>query len=166
MPVYMPISDSNAYLELKTCEKLDLSHRAWMYLPEMREARARFNPCLFKGCIYLCGEDSKNIEAFSTQTERFTSAGYNQDGGTACSLYVDKDQLVLHSYQYISKFATGRTGNLENSSRNQSRSAEDKGSNSQPVIDQSRKLFFISRRPSALVSVWKQANESKISTSF
>lgn len=58
---------------VKKCEKIDLNCRnlTWKALHDMKEARGGFNPCLFKGYVYLCGYNSKLLESFDPQTERF-----------------------------------------------------------------------------------------------
>ena len=55
---------------VEQCEKIDLNsgNLTWKSLPDMKEARWGFNPCLFKGDIYICG-NTYIVEAFSPQTD-------------------------------------------------------------------------------------------------
>ena len=102
-----------------------------------------FNPCLFRGYVYVCGQYSYLVEAFSPQTDSFLPLHLQLPENTDCCLYVHNNCLVVHSSEYISKFAAGQEGQLIQCSDFHSQRYADKYSNSQPVIDPYRKLFFI-----------------------
>lgn len=112
-------------------------NRKWKALPDMREKRCNFNPCLFKEYVYLCGQGSKLMEAFSPQTESFLALQFQLPEDSACCLLVHNNLLVVHSSAYVSKFAAGQ---LVQSSQISSRHLE-KLFNSPPVVNQG--VFFI-----------------------
>ena len=108
----------------------------------MQEARACFNPCEWRGAVYLCGLES--IEAFSPETETFLPFTIQipplQDNG--CCVYVDSDQLVVHSSGHIHKFAVQPGRKLALVAEMQS-SAEFMHQNSMPVVDKAREVFHL-----------------------
>jgi hypothetical protein len=73
----------------------------------MREGKAFFNPCYFKAHIYLCGNNSRQIEVFSPALSAFISdidiliPTLSSD---SCSVYVDEGLLVVHSRSFIVKY--------------------------------------------------------------
>ena len=119
---------------------MELNNRTWKALPDMREGRGYFNPCLFSGCVYLCGRDSQLVEAFSPQTDSFLPLQLSLPEDQHCCLYVHNNLLVVHSNQYISKFTVGQKGQLVQHSQVPSPPVY-KHSNSQPVVDKG--LFFL-----------------------
>lgn len=128
---------------VKNCEQLDLNshNRKWKALPDMREGRNWFNPCLFRGYVYLCGRGSRRIEAFSPQTDSFFPLPLQLPENTGCCVYVHNCLLVVHTDKYISQFAAGPTGQLIQHSQVCSLSSRFKFSNSLPVVAQD--VFFI-----------------------
>lgn len=118
------------------------NHR-WKALPNMRESKCSFNPCLFNGCVYLCGFGSKLVEAFSPRTDRFLPLQVQVPENTVCCLLVHSNLLVVHSENHVSKFAAGLAGQLVQHSQVHSQASVDKYSNSQPVVDLTRSIFFI-----------------------
>lgn len=129
---------------MNQCEKIDLSGKAptWTTLPSMKEASRCFNPCLFQGCIYVCGGDSQLIEAFSLRSDSFLPQQLHlPDTCLGCCLYVSNQLLVVHSKRYILKYARTLTGLLAQSSQVEGRNCVSKWSNSQPVLV--RGLFFL-----------------------
>lgn len=54
--------------------------------------------------------------------------------------------MVVHSYEYISKFAAGQVGQLIQHSQGRSQTHKEKGSNSQPVVELTQNFFFIFQR--------------------
>lgn len=100
----------------------------------MKEGRDYFNPCLFSGCVYLCGVGSQ----------------LQLPENHYCCVYVHDSLLVVHSYQYISKFAAGLAGQLTQVSQVRSQTPQYKNLNSQPVVDPAQGLFFIFQQTQAL----------------
>ena len=140
---------STNYPAVKSCEKFQLLNHTWTALPDMREARGSFNPCMFGSLIYLCGYKSQIMEAFAPETDTFQPVQIPVPENIGCCLYVDNDLLVLHRKSYILKFAAGQGGQLDK--RSEIRSQEcSKWQNSQPVVDKANGLFFISREGKCL----------------
>lgn len=110
----------------------------------MIEGRGGFNPCLFHAYVYICGFDSRLVEAFSPQTDIFLPLHLELPDSNCCCLFVHNSFLVVHSYEYIFKFAaTGEAGALVLQSQICSQKPVVKYPNSQPVLDTSRCLYFI-----------------------
>ena len=134
------------YTAVNTCEKFQLANNQWTNLPKMKEARYCFNPCLFSGIIYLCGNYSQVMEAFSPERDDFLrDVQVPVPENHYCCLYVDNDLLVLHQKSYIVKFAAGQEGQEgQLDKRSEVRSpAVDKLQNCQPVVDKASGVFFI-----------------------
>lgn len=125
---------------MKECEKVDLSNCTWKALPDMKEGRTFFNPCLFNDCVYVCGENSNLVEAFSPQTECFLPLQVELPEDSSCCLFVYNHLLVVHSTQYISKFSAGQAKQLVLHSQVSS-PPSNKYSNCPPVVDSA--LCFI-----------------------
>lgn len=140
------------YSALRESEKIELSSaRAWVDLPDMREKRSHFNPCQFDEFIYLCGCGSGLVEAFIPLSNLYLPLPLSfPEGASHCSLYVDNNLLVVHSYQHISKFAKGRAGQLELRSQLHFQTSVNKWSNSQLVLDPARTRFFIFQQDKCL----------------
>ena len=105
----------------------------------MSSPRRYFNPCFWRGVIYLCGSWSTLIEAFSPVTESFlptplsiTQSEYDYDDRHWC-LYVESDLLVVLSYDRMRKFTTDVGGRLTKVMEIEI-PGSDKGQNSSPVI--------------------------------
>lgn len=128
---------------LKQCEKFDLKKRRWTSLPDMREARCYFNPCMFNGYVYLCG--ALLVEAFDPHTNSFATLQLPQlsELYSYCTVYVHNNLLVVHSAFYISKFAAEQETQLVQHCQVTARTTICKHSSSQPVLDTARGLFFI-----------------------
>lgn len=109
----------------------------------MREGKCCFNPCLFNGYVYVCGEGSHLVEVFSPQTDNFIFLSLQLPEAHSCCLFVHHNLLTVHSYLYISKFSAGQAGQLIQHSLVNSQEPADKYFNSQPMIDVARGLFFI-----------------------
>ena len=133
---------------VKHCERLDLGSQnlAWEALPDMKEGRWSFNPCLFNEYVYLCGCLSKLIEAFSPLTESFLPLPLPLPESSPSCLYVHKNSLVVHTKNYVSKFSAGLAGQLIPHSPVRCPAPVSKSSNSHPVLDPTRCLFFLFRR--------------------
>ena len=140
---------SNPYPAVKTCEKFDMANNRWGPLPDMKEARSCFNPCLFYGIIYLCGCGSTIMEAFSPETDTFLPVQIPVPSTSNCCSYVDDDQLVLHMTSSILKFAAGQGGQLVKRSEIGSPGVH-KYQNSQPVVNKASGLYFITWNGSCL----------------
>jgi len=127
---------------LNSCEKYRLQQHMWTLLPPMQEARSNFNPCLFKGSIYLCGYGSSLLEAFSPQTDLMLPFQLSMHVDSACCMYVEDNLLVVHLNRNILKFRTGQTDLLAQASRSNTR--EDvRYNNSQPVVNTALRLYYI-----------------------
>ena len=130
-------------LALNSCEKYNLQQNTWTSLPCMVYARRCFNPCLFKGNIYLCGYSSL-LEAFSPQKDEMLPFRFSITAAMySCScMYVENDLLVLHLDKNILKFKAGLDGKLISDSRS-STQMNVMEQNSQPVVDTVRRLYYI-----------------------
>lgn len=115
----------------------------WKTLPDMREGRFGFNPCLFSGCVYVCGWGSLLVEALFPPTDTFLPLQVQLPEGRFCCLFTYNHLLTVHSENYISKFAAGQSGELIPYSQVRSQARVDKGSNSQPVVNPGQGFYFI-----------------------
>lgn len=93
--------------------------------------------------MYLCGQNSPRVEAFSPQTDSFLSLQLQLPEVSDCCLYVHSNLLVVHSFSFISKFAAGQRGQLIARSQVPSQTSVFKNSNSLPVVNSSQGLFYI-----------------------
>lgn len=128
---------------MRKCEKIDGNQGTWMALPDMREGKCWLNPCLFNGCVYLCGFGSQIGEAFSPHTNSFLSFTLQLPDCLGGCLYVQGNLLVLHSIKHVSKYIKGKTDPLDPYFQRESETSAYKYSSSQPVVDYSNGQFFI-----------------------
>lgn len=130
---------------MKQCEKIDLNiyNGTWECLPDMREGRCYFNPCLFSKWVYVCGVGSQMVEAFSPQSDSFLAFQPRLPESSSCCLFVRNNSLEVHSLNFISKFTAWQTGELVKRFQRRLPTPSDKRSNSQPVVDFTRDLYFI-----------------------
>lgn len=148
---------------MKKCEKIDLkSHNCtWEALPDMREGRDCFNPCQFKGFVYVCGRGSQLVEAFSPQTDSFLPFPLQIPENSRCCLYVHNSFLVVQSEAYITKFAAGEAGKLVPHSQVRSTARVSNYSNSQPVVDPTLGILFIFQKDKVLSIMMETSVEVK-----
>lgn len=113
----------------------------------MRDARYNFNPCLFNECVYVFGLRSLLLEAFSPQTDTFLPHQLQLQllDRTASCLFVHNNMLIVRTSQCISKFAAGRRGKLLQRGQVCTPTHVYQYSNSQPVVDTIRGVYFIIR---------------------
>ena len=111
----------------------------------MKEGKSKFNPCLFGGYVYVCGGKFRLVEAFSPQTDRFLLLRFQLPEALPSFLYVHHNCLVVHNMSYVTKFKARRSGQLAPYSQVSCPAYMYKYSNSQPVLDSSRSLFYIIR---------------------
>ncbi len=139
---------------LKKCEKIDLSShsRTWKVLPDMREGKYCFNPCLFNECVYLCGAGSYLIEAFFPQTDNFVPLQIRIPEALSCVMFAHNNLLVVQSENYVSRFAAAQEGQLILRSEERCWGDLMKPS-SQPVVDSTRGLFYIASKMVYLVDL-------------
>ena len=134
-----------SYSDNATCEKFQFVRNTWSQLPDMRGERSFFNPCLWKGVIYLCGYGDPIIEAFSPQNDAFlpfTIPLPNTSYNIMTCVYADTDFLVVHLHDRIVRFTSDSSGHLvlhtevgcPQVTRYQS---------SQPVVDKTQGLFYL-----------------------
>lgn len=135
------------YSGLRACEKLNLSSSTWTPLPDMREARRCFNPCLFNEFFYICGYPSRIMEAFSPQTSQFLMPfTFLLPEESVCCLYEDGGSLVVHLHKSILVCEAGQGGQLIKRSEVPAVLEVGKRPNCQPVVDRSSGQFFIYQR--------------------
>ena len=129
---------------LKKCEKIDLSshNRAWKTLPDMREGKYSFNPCLFNECVYLCGAGSYLMEAFSPQNDNFVPVQIRIPEALSCVMIVHNSLLVVQSENYVSRFAAAQEGQLTLRSEEQCY-GDPMRPRSQPVVDSNHGFFYV-----------------------
>ena len=127
----------------------------------MREGRYYFNPCLFKGHIYLCGSRSLHIEVFSPGPDTFLE-GLNLlvsgPSSESCTVFVDGDLLVVHSQRFIVKWQDQNGTIRKVSEVLMDPLVIDKYPSSQPVVEgelvyifQDCQCFSFDKRSGALV---------------
>lgn len=102
---YPPGYKRKSYI-VKNGESMAMTERLWREVPDMREERYCFNPCLFHGLIYLCGYGSCLIDAFDPELVQFTEP---QPVPTVpeshfCCVFEQDHTLVVLSYNYVSRF--------------------------------------------------------------
>ena len=128
-----------------TCERLGLVEtRVWEAQPDMTQARAYFNPCVFSDCIYLCGKGSSLLEAFHPQQSVYTTVDTQLPVAQECCLYIYRNTLIVRSFDWIAHYK------LEGSEQRVAmRTAETLGclkhQSSLPVVDQLNGLVYIVR---------------------
>lgn len=109
----------------------------------MREARYKFNPCLFQDRIYLFGCGAHIIEAFSPQSDEFLSLSlaFVASGTSGCFAYASSHFLVLHSDAVMRKYA-GSSGQLV---KHMEQKADQicVDANCQLAVDSARRLLFV-----------------------
>jgi len=137
--------DSCTAYSVKKCEKIDLNsdNLTWKGLSDMRESRWSFNPCLFTEYVYICGGNSRRIEAFSPETDNFLPISLLLPENSCACLYVHNNHLVVHSNNYLSKLSAGQAGQLVLHSQLSCTITVYKGSSSHPVLDLTRGLCFL-----------------------
>lgn len=109
----------------------------------MKESRFWFNPCLFNGYVYLCGYCTIKIEAFSPQTDSFIPLELNLRASYSCSLIVRDNLLLVQAFDSIYRYSAEPEGGLVLKSREELTKYADKSSNSHPVIDTARSLYYL-----------------------
>lgn len=91
---------------------LRLGESSWRSIGEMNETRYCFNPCLYRGLIWLCGYGSTLIEALDPDTNEYLSpapVAQLPESHFCCTAEHD-DCLLVVSYGYTSRFKLeGRT---------------------------------------------------------
>ena len=128
----------------KSCERFELQNNRWFRLPDMQYARYAFNPCVFRGLIYLSGAcDARVMEVFSPHQYTLPVTLLLPEKSSTCCVYVDQDLLVLHSEKYIVKFEAGPNGQLRQVSQQQVPKGLKWQNSQQPVVDRTRGVFFI-----------------------
>lgn len=136
---------------MEACEKIDVDSctRSWKSLPDMREGKCGFNPCLFRNNVYLCGFGSFLVEAFSPQTDRFLPLELQLPQNSYCCLYEHNGLLVVHSTNYICKFSAEQGGRPTPYSQVHTQTSVNKYSNSHPVVG--REHFYIFQQTQVLM---------------
>ena len=123
-------------------------------MPNMREARYYFNPCMYFGVIYICGYGSCLMEAFSLQPQEQFVPNFNitLPENRACCVYVADNLLVVHSFSWILKYKPGRNNQLlEEDSRKQFAAWADKYQNTLPVLNLVKKQIYMSYNNSCYI---------------
>jgi len=95
---------SRVQIGIKDCEVVSLPLGMWDDLPSMRVSRVNFNPCEYKGFVYLCGYGAFLMEAFEPQISRFLPVltvilAWNSQS----LMFVEGGQLVVISDRHISR---------------------------------------------------------------
>lgn len=116
----------------------------------MSEGRYGFNPCKLGSWIYLCGNGSRKLEAFSPQKESFLSLNVELPEQTYCCLYVNNGSLVVHSDNYTSKFAAEESGQLSMRASRRSPITVNKRPNCQPKMYLSSRIFYVLQKGKCL----------------
>lgn len=93
-----------------TCESMALASEAWGRLGDMNEARWSFNPCLWRGEIYLC--DNFTAEIFNPENRSFRAISVEFSNTRDACAYVWNDKLVVVSAEWITRLEW-REGSLE-----------------------------------------------------
>ena len=115
----------------------------------MQKAKSHFNPCEWRGVIFLCGFES--IEAFSPTTDSFIPflLSIPKEKTEGWCVYVDNDQLVVLSYKHMLRFGVGEGGQpvqVADLPCPQALKTQD----SQPVVDLSRRVIYIVQKGNCL----------------
>jgi len=125
-------------------EKIDVSSCAstWIALPGM-SAKGFFNPCMWKEWIYLCGCGSTAIEAFSPKTDLFTSLSPSLQSRFPSTVYIST--MTSLSCIPLSTLSSWTCRGADSTLKFHVK-VQDKWSNTQPVLDHARGLFFVFQR--------------------
>ena len=129
---------------------MPLHTRNWTALPNMNEGRYGFNPCRLGRWIYICGNGSKKLEAFSPQKDTFLSLNVELPEQTYCCLNVIDGSLVVYSDNYTSIFAAQESGQLSQRPNHWCRFAESKRPNCQPEAYPRSGHFYILQKGKCL----------------
>ena len=97
---------------MQECEELNMHLGVWKPLPNMREARSGFNPCEFHGYVYICGYGSDSIEAFDPVNTAFLPLSAQLPEDTSCLVFVEREQLVVISKNYVTRWSAGQDARL------------------------------------------------------
>jgi len=91
---------------VKSGESISITERLWREVPDMREERYCFNPCLFGGLIYLCGYGSCLIDAYDSAAGLFPEPQptVTVPESHFCCVFEQSSNLVVLSYNYVSRF--------------------------------------------------------------
>ena len=109
----------------------------------MKGERGHFNPCDFKGLVYLCGYGTVLFETFDPQTVSFfVLTARLSDPHSACCLYVDKDQLVVLCDDSTIRYSQGQGHQLLQVSKTQHRHST-VTCNMPPVVELSSGCVYI-----------------------
>ena len=129
---------------LNSCEKYHLQQHTWTLLPSMKQARYHFNPCLFHENIFLCGDWSPLLEAFSPQRDQMLPFQLSMpvDVLSPCCMYVEDNCLVVHFNHNILKYRVEEAKKLVQTSRSITQERV-MWQNSQPVVDEVLRLYYI-----------------------
>lgn len=120
---------------------LAVSGRKWRTLPSMREARSDFNPCEFRGFVYLCGSYSYTIEAFNPDLCVFLPVNVRVPEKSACVLVVESGQLHVISDNYVTLWGAGEYHDLIQIGQTQHPQSS-AACNSPPVFDPVNGLIY------------------------
>ena len=91
---------------MKTTEVMRVDEKSWRPIPDMKEARYCFNPCLYNGMIYLCGYGTVNMETFNPETCEFVSPSLSVTLPEShfCCTVEHEGHLLVVSYSYITRY--------------------------------------------------------------
>ena len=88
---------------IRECEELSIATGTWRKLEGMQQGRFNFNPCEYKGHVYLCGAGT--IESFKPDTSLFLRVSLNlPEPENGYLLAVVRNQLVAISGKHAIKW--------------------------------------------------------------
>ena len=96
-----------------TCEKLDIVDNVWSDLPSMTVPRYAFNPCYYKGELFLADAQNSNvIECFSLASETFRVLPLTlpELSGNSVAFIVDKELRIATAYGQLAVLNLSKKG--------------------------------------------------------
>jgi hypothetical protein len=96
-------SPSSDVTGISECEELSIATGTWRKLEGMQYGRFNFNPCEYKGYVYLCGAGT--IESFKPDTSQFLRVSLSlPEPENSYLLAVVRNQLVAISGKHVIKW--------------------------------------------------------------
>lgn len=142
-----------------TSECFRESTNTWNWLNNMPHEMWDFNPCQLGENIFLCGNG--HIVAFSSISHQFADLRIPLRDQSPCCVYVKSEHLMVHSRNYVMRFAV-EAGGLR--CKDQSRQPEwEKSQNSQPVVDLLQERVYMVAAGKCVFLDMKTGNREEVS---
>lgn len=112
-------------------------------MPNLASARSRLSVCEFSHFLYICGDGSDLIEAYDVRTGLFDTVEVKLPEDSACCLVRDKQELVVISGKYATRWRAGEGCQLVQITKSKHPKCE-VSSNSTPLLMADNGLIYLS----------------------